>query len=106
MAKELVFVVNTDKEGDAVYLARCAQRGGLDGLLKSITYIPDPIIPYAEGVGFAFSIADGGEVSKVENVTAGQTWDFSGPEFKGQSFKVVVSGGGEKRSGSFIVRST
>ena len=101
--KQVVFVVNTDKDGNAEYDAKCALRGCLDGKIKSIQYIPDNRLPYDSGVSFSFSGATSGEeVLKVSDVTERTEWNPDA-SLANEPIKVVIENGGKGRSGSFVV---
>ena len=104
MAKQVVFLVVTDQDGNAEKDAACAHAGPLSGRVKSIEYITDNRLPFEPTVSFKFSGATSGvEVFSVANVAARATWPLDGPVLESEPIKVVVTDGGKGRAGTFVV---
>jgi hypothetical protein len=105
MAKQVVFIVTTDKDGNAEAQGFCKSHGPLDGQVKSIQYLTDNRVPFEPTVCFEFSGAESKvPVLKVEKVEALATWDIDAVAvLKMEPIKVVVTNGGKGRAGSFVV---
>lgn len=97
--KDVVFIVNTDAEGKAEVTAPRP----LDGRVVKIEYITDNRLPFDPAVKFEFFGAKKNTpIHVAEAVDDRAKWQPSGV-LDNEPIKVIVTGGGKGRSGSFHV---
>ena len=102
--KQVVFVVNTDKDGNADYCASCDVLGGLNGKVKSIQYLADNVIPYEPTIEISFSGAvSGNDILTVSGCERRAEWVPPDGVLNDEPIRIVIVSGGKGRSGSFVV---
>lgn len=97
--KQAVFLAYTGASGDG----EAYSPPKLNGTVKRIDYITDNRVPFADGVSFIFSGKDSKrEVLTTDAVSGRQSWE-PGTSLENEQIKVAIVGGGQGKSGSFVV---
>lgn len=101
--KQLVFVVITDKDGNADKSFACSIKGGLSGTVSKVEYITDSRVPFEPKATLKLHAGDSETPFLEAELNDRQIWLIDGPKMSGEPVRCVVTGGGKGRGGSFVV---